>query len=68
MTFQDHMRRARSGGRLAGVLGRPVPIALFDMYRAGEELALTMAANPAEVVADYVAWHRDEEPPPLRPA
>ncbi|WP_244942904.1 hypothetical protein [Streptomyces inhibens] len=57
----DLARHLHSSGRITEILGRPVPIVLFDMYRAGYEETLTEAANPPEVVADYLAWCREEE-------
>ncbi|MFI0716349.1 hypothetical protein ACH4SK_38280 [Streptomyces inhibens] len=55
----DLARHLHSSGRITEILGRPVPIVLFDMYRAGYEETLTEAANPPEVVADYLAWCRE---------
>lgn len=57
----DLARHLHASGRLAEVLGRPVPIVPFDMYRAGYEPELAEAANPPEVVADYLAWARAQD-------
>ncbi|WP_405677100.1 hypothetical protein OG292_21035 [Streptomyces sp. NBC_01511] len=54
----DLARHLHTSGKLTEVLGRPVPIVPFDMYRAGYEPDLAEAANPPEVVADYLAWAR----------
>ncbi|MFI6085610.1 hypothetical protein ACIBBB_32395 [Streptomyces sp. NPDC051217] len=54
-------RHLHESGKLTEVLGRPVPIVPFDMYRAGYEPELAEAANPPEVVADYLAWARAQE-------
>ncbi|MEV0774452.1 hypothetical protein ACIBLA_33910 [Streptomyces sp. NPDC050433] len=57
----DLARHLHASGKLTEVLGRPVPIVPFDMYRAGYEPDLAETANPPEVVADYLAWARAQE-------
>lgn len=57
----DLARHLHASGKLTEILGRPVPIVPFDMYRAGYEPELAGAANPPEVVADYLAWARAQE-------
>lgn len=54
-------RHLHASGTLTEVLGRPVPIVPFDMYRAGHEPDLAEAANPTQVVAEYLAWARAQE-------
>ncbi|MGW1015265.1 hypothetical protein [Streptomyces niveus] len=57
----DVARHLHASGTLTRILGRPVPVLPFDMYRAGYEPELAEAANPPEVVADYLAWARAQE-------
>ncbi|MEU9746181.1 hypothetical protein [Streptomyces niveus] len=57
----DLARHLHASGKLTEILGRPVPVLPFDMYRAGYEPELAEAANPPEVVADYLAWARAQE-------
>ncbi|WP_434594699.1 hypothetical protein [Streptomyces sp. A5-4] len=52
----DLARHLHTSGRLKEILGRPVPIVVFDMDCPGWEVEATEAANPPEVVADYVAY------------
>ncbi|MDJ0464417.1 hypothetical protein [Streptomyces sp. H27-C3] len=56
----DLARHLHSSGRLAEILGRPVPIVVFDMDCPGWEVEATEAANPPEVVADYLAYFAEE--------
>ncbi|MFC4464988.1 hypothetical protein ACFPH6_10605 [Streptomyces xiangluensis] len=49
----DVARHLRADGHLTRVLGRPVPIVLFDMDRPGWEMEATQAANPPDVIADF---------------
>jgi hypothetical protein len=53
----DAARALHSGGHLARVLGRDVPVVPFDMDRPGWEVEATVAANPAEVIAGFLAHH-----------
>ncbi|TPQ22105.1 hypothetical protein FGD71_011720 [Streptomyces sporangiiformans] len=53
----DVARHLRAGGHLARVLGRPVPIVLFDMDRPGWETEATEAANPPDVLTDFLDHH-----------
>ncbi|MFE4611421.1 hypothetical protein ACFRK5_24210 [Streptomyces niveus] len=57
----DVARHLHASGALTRILGRPVPIVPFDMYRAGYEPELAEAANPPEVLTDYLAWARAQE-------
>ncbi|MFF2641157.1 hypothetical protein ACFVUB_15075 [Streptomyces niveus] len=57
----DVARHLHASGKLTEILGRPVPIVPFDMYRAGYEPELAEAANPPEVLTDYLAWARAQE-------
>ncbi|NGO10540.1 hypothetical protein G5C60_23835 [Streptomyces sp. HC44] len=51
-------RHFHSSGLLKEVLGRPVPVQVFDMDRPGWEVEATEAANPPGLVADFLAWQR----------
>ncbi|MFW6719885.1 hypothetical protein ACHZ98_06845 [Streptomyces sp. MAR4 CNY-716] len=54
----DVARHLHETGRVEEVLGRPVPVVLFDMDDPEEQIPLTAQANPPELVADYLAWQR----------
>ncbi|MFD5894928.1 hypothetical protein [Streptomyces sp. NPDC060366] len=54
-------RHLHTSGKLTEVLGRPVPVLPFDMYRAEDLDRLAEAANPPEVIVDYLAWARAQE-------
>ncbi|GAA2114094.1 hypothetical protein [Actinomadura alba] len=49
----DLAHHLNTSGRVADVLGRSVPIVVFDMYRPGWEGIATKAANPPELVERY---------------
>ncbi|MFW6694084.1 hypothetical protein [Streptomyces sp. MAR4 CNX-425] len=51
-------RHLHETGRVEEVLGRRVPVVLFDMDDPEDQIPRTAAANPPEVVADYLAWQR----------
>ncbi|MFG2027423.1 hypothetical protein [Streptomyces sp. NPDC048825] len=53
----DVARRLRADGHIARVFGRAVPIVLFDMDRPSWETEATEAANPREVLADFLEHH-----------
>ncbi|MFC5745236.1 hypothetical protein [Actinomadura rugatobispora] len=50
----DLAARLHSDGRIVKALGRPVPVILYDMFAPDEMFELTEAANPAELVADFM--------------
>ncbi|MGW7069085.1 hypothetical protein ACWGII_09565 [Streptomyces sp. NPDC054855] len=50
----DLARELHGGGRLGGVLGRPVPVILYDMFDPDGMFALTRAANPPELVTEFL--------------
>ncbi|MFD3919693.1 hypothetical protein [Streptomyces sp. NPDC058595] len=54
-------RHLHTSGKLTEVLGRPVPVLPFDMYRAEDLDRLAEAANPPGVIADYLAWAGAQE-------
>ncbi|WP_381796544.1 hypothetical protein [Streptomyces niveus] len=57
----DLARHLHTSGKLTEVLGRPVPVLPFDMYRTDDLDRLAEAANPPEVIVDYLAWARAQE-------
>ncbi|WP_217549014.1 hypothetical protein [Streptomyces sp. GbtcB6] len=59
-------RDLHDGGLIGRVLGRPLPVWVFDMYCPGWEIEATQAANPPELVEEFLAWQRAaEEAQPL---
>lgn len=57
----DTAEHLRSSGVIEEVLGRDVPVVLFDMFRPVEP-RLTLAANPPHLVPpEYVAFHEEDE-------
>ncbi|MET9452823.1 hypothetical protein [Streptomyces cinerochromogenes] len=48
-------RRLHDSGRIVAVLGRPVPVVLYDMFDPDAMFELTSSANPANLVADFMA-------------
>ncbi|MEU6082297.1 hypothetical protein [Streptomyces sp. NPDC047108] len=54
----DTARHLHSSGCLKHVMGRRVPIVIFDMDCPGWEVGTTEAANPPEAVADFLAYFR----------
>lgn len=51
----DLARGLHTDGRLVGVLGRPVPVILYDMFDPDAMFALTRAANPPELVTEFLS-------------
>ncbi|WUW19503.1 hypothetical protein OG521_01385 [Streptomyces sp. NBC_01463] len=47
-------RRLHLSGRIVEALGRPTPVILYDMFEPDAMFELTSAANPAELVADFM--------------
>ncbi|RPE41593.1 hypothetical protein EDD90_4683 [Streptomyces sp. Ag109_O5-1] len=54
-------RDLHTGGRIERVLGRPLPVVVFDMYRPGWEVEATEAANPPGPIEEFLAWQRAAE-------
>ncbi|MGW7541269.1 hypothetical protein ACWGKQ_09140 [Streptomyces sp. NPDC054770] len=54
-------RDLHDGGRIEKVLGRPLPVVVFDMYCPGWEVEATEAANPPELIEEFLAWQRAAE-------
>ncbi|GLY72359.1 hypothetical protein [Actinoallomurus iriomotensis] len=50
----DLARRLHAEGLIVRTLGRPLPVILYDMFEPDEMFALTEAANPAELIADFM--------------
>lgn len=57
----DLARQLHTGGRIAARLGRPVPVILYDMFQPDEMFALTRAANPADLVAEFLTQDPEGE-------
>ncbi|GAA2449682.1 hypothetical protein GCM10010191_79270 [Actinomadura vinacea] len=51
----DVAKGLHAGGHIREALGRPVPVILYDMFNPDEMFALSRAANPPELVADFLA-------------
>ncbi|MDG4864254.1 hypothetical protein P8605_39545 [Streptomyces sp. T-3] len=51
----DLARQLQSDGRIAATLGRPLPVILYDMFDPDAMFALTRAANPAELVGEFLS-------------
>ncbi|MFC8225392.1 hypothetical protein [Streptomyces sp. NPDC057287] len=47
-------RHLHESGRIVEVLGRPVPVVLYDMFEPDAMFELTSAANPAELVTGFM--------------
>lgn len=52
----DLARHLHADGVIERVLGRPLPVVVFDMSRPGWELHATEAANPPELIEEFMAW------------
>ncbi|WP_181958074.1 hypothetical protein [Nonomuraea mesophila] len=50
----DLARWLHDGGRIVETLGRPLPVVLYDMFDPDEMFALTRAANPPELVEEFL--------------
>ncbi|MEV0321612.1 hypothetical protein ACIBKX_15705 [Streptomyces sp. NPDC050658] len=50
----DIARELHEEGRIVDALGRPLPVILYDMFDPDETFALTEAANPPELVAEFL--------------
>ncbi|WP_329439615.1 hypothetical protein OG906_02795 [Streptomyces sp. NBC_01426] len=55
----DLARELHEGGHLVAALGRPVPVVLYDMFAPDEMFELTRAANPPELVADFLSGEQE---------
>ncbi|MFC7510766.1 hypothetical protein ACFQV4_06725 [Streptomyces thermocarboxydus] len=52
----DLARHLHADGVIERVLGRLLPVVVFDMARPGWEAHATEAANPPELIVDFKAW------------
>ncbi|WP_225826479.1 hypothetical protein [Streptomyces naphthomycinicus] len=48
-------RHLHHSGRIVEALGRPVPVILYDMFDPDAMFGLTSAANPADLIAEFLA-------------
>lgn len=48
-------RHLHESGRIIEALGRPVPVILYDMFDPDVMFELTSAANPAELITEFMA-------------
>lgn len=58
----DLARRLHTDGGIVGALGRPVPVILYDMSDPDEMFALTRAANPPELVREFLSQDPQGQP------
>ncbi|MFE1955251.1 hypothetical protein ACFW9D_32805 [Streptomyces sp. NPDC059524] len=54
-------RPLHDSGRIVAALGRPLPVLLYDMFEPDAMFALTSAANPAELVAEFMTEDPERE-------
>lgn len=54
----DLARHLHADGVIERILGRPLPVVVFDMSSPGWELHATEAANPPELIEEFMAWQR----------
>jgi len=57
-TCIDLARHLHTSGTLEAILGRPLPIVVFDMDCPGWEIEATEAANPPDLITDFLAWQK----------
>lgn len=50
----DVARHLHEDGRLVATLGRPVPVVLYNMFDPDQMFTLTRAANPPDLVAEFL--------------
>ncbi|MEV0170882.1 hypothetical protein AB0I00_07120 [Streptomyces sp. NPDC050803] len=55
----DLARHLHADGPIQRVFGRPLPVVVFDMYCPGWEVEATEAANPPELIEDFLTWQRE---------
>ncbi|MEU2722314.1 hypothetical protein [Streptomyces smyrnaeus] len=61
-------RQLHTDGDLVRALGRPVPVILYDMFDPEAMFALTRAANPPELAADFLSGQEADEQAAEEPA
>ncbi|MEU3743479.1 hypothetical protein AB0E78_41340 [Streptomyces sp. NPDC032198] len=57
----DLARQLHEDGQLVGVLGRPLPVILYDMFDPDEMFAMTRSANPPELVTEFLSEDPQEQ-------
>ncbi|WP_199830723.1 hypothetical protein [Streptomyces sp. MMG1533] len=57
----DLARHLHASGRIEKLFGRRLPVVVFDMDCPGWEIEATEAANPPELIEDFLAWQRAAE-------
>ncbi len=57
----DLARHLNESGRIEAVFGRPLPVVVFDMDCPGWEVEATEAANPPDLIKDFLAWQQAAE-------
>ncbi|MER5212481.1 hypothetical protein ABT063_18330 [Streptomyces sp. NPDC002838] len=57
----DLARHLHDSGRIEKLFGRPLPVVVFDMDCPGWEIEATEAANPPELIEDFLTWQRAAE-------
>ncbi|POX56498.1 hypothetical protein C3489_04715 [Streptomyces sp. Ru71] len=57
----DLARHLHASGLIEKVLGRPLPVVVFDMDCPGWEVEATEAANPPELITGFLAWQHAQE-------
>ncbi|MGW0187504.1 hypothetical protein ACWDV7_17315 [Streptomyces sp. NPDC003362] len=51
-------RTLHAEGHIERILGRPLPVVVFDMDCPGWEVEATEAANPPGLIREFLAWQR----------
>ncbi len=54
----DLARHLHASGRIEQRFGRPLPVVVFDMDCPGWEIEATEAANPPELIEEFLTWQR----------
>jgi hypothetical protein len=54
----DLARHLHADGVIERILGRPLPVIVFDMSNPGWELHATEYANPPELIEEFMAWQQ----------
>ncbi|MGW6060511.1 hypothetical protein [Streptomyces sp. NPDC055189] len=58
----DLARQLHTDGHLVSIFGRPLPVILYDMFDPDAMFALTRAANPPELVTEFLSEDPDGQP------
>ncbi|MER6184386.1 hypothetical protein [Streptomyces sp. NPDC001652] len=58
----DLARHLHADGVIGKTFGRPIPVVVFDMDCPGWELHATEAANPPELIEEFMAWQQAQLP------